>query len=119
MFLRYPAASKTSAEQVRVYVQDLASWPASVVSRAIVRVRHDALRNAAFPPSCDEIIKVLRHIGMTPDETRELMALRGQPIAIEHTRRDEPEQAPVDDAARVRMQAKVNEFMTTMGGRDD
>lgn len=68
MFLAFPAASKTSADQIRVYVQELSGFPASVVSRAIDAARNDPGRNRAFPPSVDEIIAKLRVTGMTPPE---------------------------------------------------
>lgn len=68
MFLAFPAASRTSADQVRVYVQELSGWPASVVGRAIKAAREDLSRNRAFPPSVDEILAKVRSTGMTAPE---------------------------------------------------
>jgi len=73
MFLAFPVASKTSADQIRVYVQELSGWPASVVTRAINAARTDPERNRAFPPSVDEILAKVRCTGMTAPE-RELLA---------------------------------------------
>jgi len=75
MFLAFPAASRTSADQVRVYVQELSSWPATVVTRTIKAARMDTQRNKAFPPSVDEIKDKLRVTGMTAPERDQLAAL--------------------------------------------
>lgn len=77
MFLRYPSAAKTSADQVRVYVEDLRGWPDTVVSRAVDAVRKDHTRNRAFPPSVDEIIAKLRVTGMSPAEVKQRVSLSG------------------------------------------
>ena len=68
MFLAFPASSKTSADQIRIYVQELSGWPASVVSRAIQAARNDPNRNRAFPPSVDEILAKVRSTGMSAPE---------------------------------------------------
>jgi hypothetical protein len=80
MFLAFPAASKTSADQIRVYVQELSGWPASVVSRAIKAARDDPERNRAFPPSVDEIQAKVRSTGMTAPERQLLASLQGRNI---------------------------------------
>ncbi len=75
MFLAFPAASKTSADQIKTYVEDLSGWPASVVSRAIKAARTNPERNLAFPPSVDEILSKVRSTGMSAPERAQLASL--------------------------------------------
>jgi hypothetical protein len=114
MFLRYPAARNTSAEQVRAYVQDLASWPAPLVRKAVEAVRRDPVRNPAYPPSCDEILKRLPTIPLSASEQRMLFQHRGLPIPIEYSPPDQRE-PELSEAERAAMRERIARSMAGLG----
>lgn len=84
MFLRFPAAKNTSADQVRVYVDDLISYPLSCVDRAIQATRRDPKRSKDYPPSADRIIEAIGRIGMNSRERNEYYRRMGKPLPVEY-----------------------------------
>lgn len=120
MFLAFPAARNTSAAQVKLYAEAVKQFPASVVSRVMMKFATGQIDREAsdYPPSLGKVIAAINAEPMNALEQREWFRLHGKPEPIAYSppaQADEPKMT--EEQRKAHLDALKAKNSRTFSGR--